>query len=113
MIVIGRGKHGRVRQRLLIRLAVGLLGIGCAPSIPPPPSGMPLGYELLEETGLTPLGFEAAPTDLDPAEVDVVYCYPWPGEASCVEQVFDLCSTRGAVLLTFHDNGFQLHRKTA
>lgn len=71
--VMMRARSTHIRERLRVPLVsvhlAALLGVACAPSMPPPRSGLPLGYELLEEAGLTPLGFEAAPTDLDPAEV--------------------------------------------
>ncbi len=38
---------------------------------------------------------------LEPGELDVVYCYPWPEEEELVEQLFDLCATPGAILVTY------------
>ena len=36
---------------------------------------------------------------LDPAEVDVVYCYPWPGDEGPVAHLFAHLSTPGALLV--------------
>ncbi len=41
--------------------------------------------------------------DLAPADCDVVFAYPWPGEEACVDRVFARHASPGALLLTFHD----------
>ncbi|GJM22023.1 MAG: hypothetical protein DHS20C15_19380 [Planctomycetota bacterium] len=40
--------------------------------------------------------------DLTPAELDVVFSYPWPGEEALVDRLFLRHSTPDALLLTFH-----------
>ncbi len=42
--------------------------------------------------------------DLAPAECDVVFAYPWPGEESVVDSAFARHASPGALLLTFHDH---------
>ncbi len=42
--------------------------------------------------------------DLAPADCDVVFAYPWPGEESIVDRVFARHASPGALLLTFHDH---------
>ncbi len=41
--------------------------------------------------------------DLRPADCDVVFSYPWPGDEGFVERVFLARASDGALLLTFHD----------
>ncbi len=41
--------------------------------------------------------------DLAPADCDVVFAYPWPGEESIVDGAFARHASPGALLLTFHD----------
>ena len=41
--------------------------------------------------------------DLSPADCDVVFAYPWPGEESIVDGAFARHASPGALLLTFHD----------
>ena len=41
--------------------------------------------------------------DLAPADCDVVFAYPWPGEESIVEGAFARHASPSALLLTFHD----------
>ena len=51
--------------------------------------------------------------ELDPADVDVVFAYPWPGEAEVLKEIFDRISDVGALLLTWNGiDGIELHRKT-
>lgn len=38
-----------------------------------------------------------------PAECDVVFHYPWPGEEALTDALFVRHTTPGALLLTFHD----------
>lgn len=40
--------------------------------------------------------------ELSPAELDVVFSYPWPGEEALVDKLFLRHSTPEALLLTFH-----------
>ena len=40
---------------------------------------------------------------LDPADCDVVFAYPWPGEESIADGAFARHASSGALLLTFHD----------
>jgi len=41
--------------------------------------------------------------DLAPADCDVIFAYPWPGEESVVDGAFARHASPGALLLTFHD----------
>jgi hypothetical protein len=41
--------------------------------------------------------------DLAPADCDVVFAYPWPGEESIVDGAFARHASPDALLLTFHD----------
>lgn len=38
---------------------------------------------------------------LDPQEIDVVFCYPWPPEEEVIEELFGLCCGPGAMLVTY------------
>ena len=40
--------------------------------------------------------------DRDPAEFDLVFAYPWPGEEEIIFALFERHAGHGAVLLTFH-----------
>ena len=42
---------------------------------------------------------------LYPADADVVYAYPWPGEEAVVEAVFEATAATGALLLTYRSTG--------
>ena len=39
--------------------------------------------------------------DLRPADCDVVFSYPWPGDEDLVERIFAARASNGALLLTF------------
>jgi hypothetical protein len=39
---------------------------------------------------------------LDPADMDVVFAYPWPDEEAVTDQLFDRYAAAGAVLVTHH-----------
>ncbi len=41
--------------------------------------------------------------DLAPADCDVVFAYPWPGEEAFVDAVFARHASPNALLLTYHD----------
>jgi len=41
--------------------------------------------------------------DLLPEDCDVVFAYPWPGEESFVDRVFERHASPDALLVTFHD----------
>lgn len=50
---------------------------------------------------------------LDLDDFDLVFAYPWPGEESLVEALFDAFAAEGALLLTYHGmNEIKLQRKT-
>ncbi len=52
--------------------------------------------------------FDASAWDalgLEPADCDVVFAYPWPGEEAFIDAVFARHATSGALLLTFHGFG--------
>ena len=55
------------------------------------------GYELL---------------DVSPADFDVIYAYPWPGEENFLRDIFDDFARPGALFLTYNGlNGIQTFRK--
>ena len=41
--------------------------------------------------------------DLAPANCDVIFAYPWPGEEAIVDSIFLRRACPDALLLTFHD----------
>jgi hypothetical protein len=50
---------------------------------------------------------------LGPADLDVVFAYPWPDEEAVVQRLFAKYAGPGAVLVTYHGNGeFRARRKT-
>ena len=50
--------------------------------------------------------------DLDPADFDVIFAYPWPDEDEVVGTLFECHARVGALLLTYHDGGtIRLRRK--
>ncbi len=49
---------------------------------------------------------------LDPDEFDIVFAYPWPGEESAVENIFEQCAAVGAILVTYRGReGVRVQRK--
>ncbi len=49
---------------------------------------------------------------LDLCDFDIVFAYPWPGEESLIEALFDKFAARGALLLTYHGmNEIRLQRR--
>ena len=49
---------------------------------------------------------------LDPADLDVVFAYPWPDEEAVVCDLFDRYAGTGAILATYHGSAeFRLKRK--
>lgn len=49
---------------------------------------------------------------LEPADLDVVYAYPWPDEEAVTADLFARYAGPGALLVTFHGgDGFRLRRK--
>jgi hypothetical protein len=52
--------------------------------------------------------------DLAPADLDVVFAYPWPDEEQFIRELFERHCAAGAVLVTHHGGeAFQMCRKTA
>ena len=47
-----------------------------------------------------PCGHEAL--GVDPADFDVIFAYPWPGEEQVIEDLFERYASDAAILLTFH-----------
>ena len=43
--------------------------------------------------------------DLTPADCDVIFAYPWPGEEEMVDRIFARHASAEALLVTFHDFG--------
>jgi hypothetical protein len=80
-----------------------------------PPGGEDLADEVEEFAWLLPGGEDAyADLGLDPCDFGLIYAYPWPGEESVVEALFDRFAAAGALLLTYRgQEGLRLHRKTA
>jgi len=64
---------------------------------PPRGAGGPRGLRTIrtEGDGYGALGFEIA-------DFDVVYGYPWPGEESLFEDIFDRYARRGATFVAYH-----------
>jgi hypothetical protein len=55
-------------------------------------------------------GYESLGVELD--ELDVIFAYPWPGEASVISHVFEHFAADGALLLTYHGyDDMRLRRK--
>jgi len=53
-----------------------------------------------------------AALDLDPAELDLVFAYPWPGDEQVVFDLFARIAGTGALLLTYHGlDGIRAQRK--
>ncbi len=51
--------------------------------------------------------------DLEPDDFDVVYAYPWPGEAFQIEVLFEEIAAVGAILITYHGcDETRVRRKT-
>jgi len=49
---------------------------------------------------------------LDPCDFDLIFAYPWPGEESLIDALFDAFAAEGALLLTYHGmNEIRLQRK--
>ena len=49
---------------------------------------------------------------VDPADFDVVFAYPWPGEEQVIENLFERYAATGALLLTYHGHeDLRLRRK--
>jgi hypothetical protein len=67
---------------------------------------IPGDEDLAAATSHTQLSFDSHAWDalgVGPADCDVVFAYPWPGEEACVDGVFERHAKPGALLLTFHD----------
>jgi len=51
---------------------------------------------------------------LDSYDFDLVFTYPWPGEESVVQRLFERCAAEGALLLTYGQRlSMRLQRTTA
>lgn len=51
---------------------------------------------------------------LDPDDFDLIFAYPWPGEESVIDELFDYSAADGALLLTYgQQNSVRLQRKTS
>jgi hypothetical protein len=51
---------------------------------------------------------------LSPADMDLVFAYPWPDEEAVTADLFERYAGPGALLATYHgENGFRLRRKVA
>jgi hypothetical protein len=57
-----------------------------------------------------PDGYDAI--GLEPDDFDIIYAYPWPGEESIVERLFDRYAAAGALLVTYRGReGVRIQRK--
>lgn len=57
-----------------------------------------------------PDGYDAI--GLEPDDFDIIYAYPWPGEESIVERLFDRYGAAGALLVTYRGlEGVRIQRK--
>ena len=56
------------------------------------------GPEWLEHGGQDGHGL----LDIDPMDIDVVFAYPWPGEAEVIEALFERLTSPGAILFTWN-----------
>lgn len=57
-----------------------------------------------------PDGYDAI--GLEPDDFDIIYAYPWPGEETIVERLFDRYAASGALLVTYRGReGVIIHRK--
>jgi hypothetical protein len=54
---------------------------------------------------------DAPELELEPADFDLVFVYPWPDEEKVVEQLFARRAAAGAVLLSYHGDRIRLRRK--
>jgi hypothetical protein len=54
---------------------------------------------------------DAPELELEPADFDLVFVYPWPDEEKVVEQLFARQAAPGAVLLSYHGDKVRLRRK--
>lgn len=52
---------------------------------------------------------------VDPADFDLVFAYPWPGEEQAIEDLFERYGAESALLLTYHGglDDVRLRRKVA
>ena len=51
---------------------------------------------------------------VDPADFDLIFAYPWPGEEQVVEDLFERFAATSALLLTYHGlEDMRLRRKVA
>ena len=59
----------------------------------------------LTSSSLLPSQEQDRATFFDPIipmdELDVIYCYPWPGEAGMMEDLFDATAAEGTLLVTY------------
>jgi hypothetical protein len=83
----------------------------CGNFVPPGGEGatdVPMEFSWLLAGG--PCGHDLL--GVDPAEFDVVFAYPWPGEERVIEDLFERYAGEGALLLTFHGHeDLRLRRK--
>jgi len=78
-----------------------------------PPGCDDLADEPREFDWLLPGGDDGhAALDLDPAELDLVFAYPWPGDEQVVFDLFERVAGTGALLVTYHGiDGIRARRK--
>lgn len=50
---------------------------------------------------------------IDPASIDVVFAYPWPGDEHAVDALFLRRASTGALLVTYHGSGYVLVQRHA
>lgn len=50
--------------------------------------------------------------DMEASDFDLIFAYPWPGEESLIDALFEAFAAEGALLLTYHGmNEMKLQRK--
>ena len=78
-----------------------------------PPGGEDLVYRGGQYAWLTTESDDAyAELGHDPADLDVVFAYPWPDEEGVTADLFDRYAGPGALLVTYHGSeAFRLRRK--
>jgi hypothetical protein len=59
-------------------------------------------------------GDRLGPEQLEPADADVVFAYPWPAEERAIAALFERLAAAGTVLVTYHHScDLQVRRRTS
>jgi hypothetical protein len=78
-----------------------------------PPGGERLAAQTSDFAWLEPQADDAYDVlGLEVADFDLIFAYPWPGEESAIEDLFDRFAATGALLATYHGvQGVRVQRK--